>query len=266
VSHPAVTTWRPSARPPRTTWRPAAHFAPLSDAAARAHVRPAREVRPDNAAANDYVPSGRELRAFARARDRLGRRSRERNPYLAHVTGRCVGTTDEIIQWAAWKWGIPENWLRAAYMQESGWHQSGRGDLTFVGRRQVQRYPERARERDRSGAYTGRVWLSLGISQVMWEPGGRVHAGTEPLRWKSTAFAVDYHAATVRFYLDDPAGRRSDWDDKTYRRGQRWLSIGGWFEPYPWRNPAQRRYIKAVQWILAARTWTPAGRDAAISG
>src|SRR5213079_1811149 len=97
-----------------------------------------------------------------------------------------------------------EDWLRAQYVNESKWHQSTRGDRTYVGRRNVGRYPAVSRERDPSGAYTGFVWLSLGISQVMWKPDGSVNAGTEPLRWKSTAFAADYQAATVRWLFDDP--------------------------------------------------------------
>jgi hypothetical protein len=115
------------------------------------------------------------------------------------------------------------------------------------------------RQRRRSGEYTGYVWLSFGISQVMWKPDGSAHAGTEPLRWKSTAFAADYQAATVRYYHDDPRRRRSAWDDATYRRSRPWLSIGGWFEPFPWRNRAQRHYVEQVRRLLDERPWAVPG-------
>ena len=29
------------------------------------------------------------------------------------MTGNFVGSTDEIIQWAAWKWGVDEDVIRA---------------------------------------------------------------------------------------------------------------------------------------------------------
>jgi soluble lytic murein transglycosylase-like protein len=35
------------------------------------------------------------------------------------VTGNFRGTTDEIIRWAAWKWGIDEDLLRAVAARES---------------------------------------------------------------------------------------------------------------------------------------------------
>jgi len=44
------------------------------------------------------------------------------------VTGNFAGTTTEIIQWAACKWGIDEDTIRAAVM-ESYWHMSDLGDV-----------------------------------------------------------------------------------------------------------------------------------------
>jgi hypothetical protein len=238
-----------------TQWRSRAGFAPLSDAAAAAHVQPEPENRAANRAANSYLPSERELRRFRQTLDDNGRRVGS-DPYNAHVTGHFAGTTDEIIQWAAWKWGIPEDWLRAQFFAESHWYQSSRGDRAFVGVRSVRGYPARSRERARSGDYTGYVWLSLGISQVKWLADGSSHAGTEPLRWKSTAFAADYAASTVRFYYDDPRGLRSAWDDASYAPGDPWLSIGGWYRPYPWGNDRQRAYVADIQRLLAGRAWS----------
>ncbi len=91
------------------------------------------------------------------------------------------------------------------------------------------------------------VYTSLGITQVKWIPDGSVGAGTEPLRWKSLAFNLDYQAATLRLYYDDPGGARTAWGDRSYAPCQAWKSVGGWFAPYPWDNPAQRSYIAQVQ-------------------
>ena len=45
----------------------------------------------------------------------------------SRVTGNFVGTTDEIIQWAACKWGLSADWARAQATIESNWHQ----DISF---------------------------------------------------------------------------------------------------------------------------------------
>lgn len=50
--------------------------------------------------------------------------------YAARVDGRFSGTTDEILQWGACKWGIDEDVLRARAAEESGWRQSSSGDRT----------------------------------------------------------------------------------------------------------------------------------------
>jgi CARDB len=239
-------------------WRPTRGFAPLSDAQAAARVQAVPENRPENTSANNYVPSPSELHEFYVARNDQGQTSVQRDPYLAYVTGGYAGTTDEIIQWAAWKWGIPADWLRAQYVTESHWHQAGLGDLTDVGVANVTKYPPQSRE-TQNGQYTGRVWQSLGISQIKWKDDGSDGAGTEPLRWKSTAFAADYQAATVRWYYDDPSGTRSAWGDDSYAPGNEWLSIGGWYEPYPWNNSSQRGYIADVQQELADRSWAKPG-------
>src|SRR5204862_877045 len=100
------------------------------------------------------------------------------------------------------------------------------------------------------------VFTSMGLTQVKWIPDGSVGPGTGPLRWELTAFNVDFQAATVRFYYDNPQGSRSAWGDSSYRPCQRWESIGGWFNPYPWSNSLQAHYISSVQQDLAHRDWT----------
>ena len=91
------------------------------------------EVRTDNAAANAYVPSDSELAAFHAARDSYGEAESYFNPLRRYVTGRSTmshPSTDDLIQWAAHKWGIPENIVRAQMAVESWWRQDAMGDLT----------------------------------------------------------------------------------------------------------------------------------------
>jgi chitodextrinase len=242
--------------PPIQAWVPSSgsNFAPLSDQQAAANVIPAPETVAANAQANNTTPTSAQLQSFYGTSDLWGRNVVAVNPYFRYVTGHYTGTTDEIIQWTAWKWGIPEDWLRAQYVQESLWKQAALGDLATVTASQYSQYPSQARVPG-----TLSVYQSMGISQVKWTPDGRVGAGTEPMRWQSTAFNADYEAATIRFYFDDPGALRSAWGDPSYNAGNAWDSLGGWFSSYPWLNPGQLRYITLVQARLAARTWTLPG-------
>ena len=110
-----------------TAWS-APQSRPLSDAAAAALVARTAENRPTNQAANDYVPTTRQLEAFYQAqRDGPG----VHNPLAVYVTGRPGikdPSTDDLIQWASHKWGIPTNWVRAQMAVESYWRQTERGD------------------------------------------------------------------------------------------------------------------------------------------
>jgi hypothetical protein len=245
----------------------ASTFRPLSDVAAAALVTPQPEDRRDNArpftvdgrwhtAANGYVPTRQQLERFRRAQTSASEPITRFNPYTRYVDGRDGlrhPSTDDLIQWAAHKWGIPEDWLRAEYVQESYWNQFQLGDEAPVGPGWYGLYPSQARV-----ARSRAVYQSLGVAQVKWIPDGSVGAGTEPLRWESTAFNLDYQAAMVRFYYDNPSGARSAWGDRSYAPCQQANSIGGWFEPYPWGNPGQETYIANVRQHLATREWTTA--------
>jgi hypothetical protein len=218
------------------------------------NVIAAPETRPSNAAANSYLPSSAELQSFYGATDHWGRNIVAVDPYYKYVTGHFSGTTDEIIQWAAWKWGIPEDWLRAQEVQESWWYQDGLGDLQTVSPAAYSLYPPQSQV---PGTFD--VYQTMGICQIKWSSDGSFGAGTEPLRWKSTAFCLDYQAATLRFYFDNPQGIRSSWGDPTYQAGQAWNSVGGWYEAYPWLNAGQASYINSVQGRLSSRTWAQPG-------
>ncbi|HVE18985.1 MAG TPA: glucosaminidase domain-containing protein, partial [Ilumatobacteraceae bacterium] len=87
-----------------------------SGAECSTRVRPAAEIRPANTAANN----NRGSRANANTRSDWSGFNR--------VDGDFAGTTDELIQWAACKWGIDEDIVRAQMIKESGWYQSAIGD------------------------------------------------------------------------------------------------------------------------------------------
>jgi hypothetical protein len=229
-----------------TTWR-AAGAAPLSDAEAAAGVRAAPENRPANAAANAYRPTAAELTTFRTGQtDVYGRTALAYNRLTANVTGAFSGTTDEILQWAARKWGIPEDVVRAVAANESWWNMSQLGDRLTVS--DPLSYPLLSRI---SG--TSDVYQSLGTMQVKWTPQG-LHQGTESLRWKSTAFNVDYWGSVVRYYYDGLC----DWCSAGYGAGQAWSSIGAWYNPSPW-NTGSQTYQDQVKALVAQRPWAQAG-------
>lgn len=268
----ASVRWR-AERHPQTAWaacnrnansaKPST-FHPLSDKAAAALVTPEPETRPDNdkpytlggrryPAVNYYEPTAAQVRAFDSAKLSTGQTNIQFNPYYRDVNGHDGlkrPTTDELIQWAAHKWGIPENWLRAEYVRESYWNAFQLGDIATVSKAQYDEYPEQARIPG-----TDEVYQSMGITQIKWIPGGALHPGTEPTRWESTAFNLDYQAATIRFYYDNPSGSRSRWGDASYRPCETWQSIGAWYNPYPWGNSGQAQYVAAVQQDLASEVW-----------
>lgn len=258
--HPQV-TWAPCNRNAHNS-RPST-FTPLSDQAAAALVTPEPETRAANAqpyAVNGvrhaptttYVPTAAQLRSARAAKTSLGQPVLSFNPYLRYVDGRDGlrdPSTDDLIQWAAHKWGIPENWLRAEYVQESYWNSFQLGDEESVSASDYLRYPAQARV-----AASDLVYQSMGITQVRWDPEGTVGAGTEPLRWESLAYNVDYQAAMIRFYYDNPSGARAAWGD-AYVPCQRWNAIGAWFSSYPWGNPGAEQYVRDVRAILAEKVW-----------
>src|SRR5438046_2517446 len=82
--------------------------------------------------------------------------------------------------------------------------------------------------------------------------GRRGRGGDEALRWQSSAFALDFYAAEIRYFYDG----RCTWCGPRYGPGQKWNSVGAWYEPEPWRNSGQRAYIRQVQHDLATRVWT----------
>jgi Ca-dependent carbohydrate-binding module xylan-binding len=236
---------------PRLTWAPVG-ASPLSDEEATTLVTHRPETRPENSAANDYVPTDAELDAFHSAPGIF-------NPLTRYVTGQPGlpdPSTDDLIQWAAQKWGIPEDWLRAEYVQESNWYQNlgpnrGWGDSRSMSESECLQHPSFARIDSNGDGHCDGAYESLGITQVKWRPSDSPHPGTEPLRWKSTAFNIDYQAATVRYYYDGLC----NWCGAGYSAGQAWNSIGAWFSPKPWLNSGQLGYIGRVQSNLANRVW-----------
>ncbi len=116
--------------------------------------------------------------------------------FAGRIDGNFTGTTDEIIQWGACKWGFEVDLVRAVAAQESWWHMSTVGD---------------------NGE-------SFGLMQVR----APVHEGTYPLSVQSTAFNVDYALAWRRACFEGTFTWMTA-KNPSYKAGDEWGCVGAWF-------------------------------------
>jgi hypothetical protein len=236
------------------------------------------EPRPDNYRPNHTVPpAGRVHRALAaRPRSVQGAFARRWDSWLlARVDGQHRGTTDENIQWAACKWGISDNVLRAIAVRESTWYQyeiypSGRcvtywgcGDMVTSPTKATRKFCTRESRHghDYQADYgRGLCPKTFSIAGVMsWQDPawGRMRGnqnGTFPFNRDSTAFALDFVASDLRGCLEGWEPFLADTGTGTYAAGKLWGCVGAWFSG-DWHSPAANRYIHLVRGELADRTW-----------
>ena len=199
-----------------------------TDAQAAAKVRRSTwEPRPQNYTANHRVPTATELSVF---RATVGTGSRL-PAYNDRITGNFTGTTDEIIQWAAWKWGVDEDIIRAAAVNESGWDQATAADVV------------------NGTAY------SFGIMQIKRPHGQQYNGweGTFPLSKVSTAFNVDFFGAALRCGIDGyQRWMLSRWPNMN--NADVWGWVGSWYSGQ-WYDAGAVSYITSAKRHLANRRW-----------
>ena len=187
------------------------------------------EPRPENKTANRTTAQpGLDYQLVAWMPVTFGMDPRA-DQFRARIDGNFTGTTDEIIQWGACKWGLDEDIVRAVAVQESFWKQSQKGD------------PD-------SGGYQ-----SYGLLQIK----RTAHAGTYPASVTSTAWNVDYALAYRRACFEGYL----DWLHQIapeYHEGDEWGCVGHWFSGR-WKDPGALDYIRSVQRILAQQLWRAKG-------
>ena len=200
-----------------------------SDEWCAARVRRAREVRPANATYN--VTTGRD--------------APPQIDYFARVTGNFTGTTDEIIQWAACKWGIDEDIVRAQVAKESWWYQRNTGDFTSD--------PANCAPGHDIGAdgKEGQCPESLGLLQLRYPyiPDAFPTAGL------SSAYNLDYGLAYRRHCFEGLDPWFNDVErGQPYAAGDLWGCVGAWFTGR-WYTPDSETYISAVQGYYDSKIW-----------
>lgn len=214
------------------------HFATLppgsalpDDATCAAAVRPATEVRASNATANATTGAGRKTPA---------------DPYYARVTGNYTGTTDQIIQWAACKWGLDEDIVRAQVAKESWWNMSQLGDFGID--------PPRCAPGHTLGS-DGQIGMcpeSIGLLQLRFP----YWADSFPTAETSSAYNLDYSLAARRQCFEGGEPWLNTLErGQDYVAGDLWGCIGRWFSGR-WHTTDSETYIAAVKGYLNQRIWT----------
>lgn len=164
------------------------------------------------------------------------------SPTYPRSTGNFTGTTDEIIQWAACKWGFDEDTLRAQVAKESYWTQTNLGDWTTNPADCAPRHPI---------GPDGRCPESVGLMQV------RTPYFRDSIEGAlvSSAYNLDVSLAVWRNCYEGRETWLNDVDrGRQYAAGDAWGCIGRWFSGRWYTTPAVE-YINAVQDYLNDRIW-----------
>ena len=198
-----------------------------SDAAAAAMVSYSGfEPRLDNYTANHTMATASQLATY-RSHAALSILWPGGNNIVGWVDGEFTGTTDEILQWGAYKWGFDPNLVRAIAADESWWHQYETG-------------------------------ASVGILQVKISS---FRAGY-PMTLQSTAFNVDfklaYQKACVRGYVNylgalTPQGGHHRYPSPDPNE-QLWGCVGNWYSG-GWYDAGAISYIANIKALMSEKVW-----------
>jgi hypothetical protein len=167
-------------------------------------------------------------------------------PFAGRVDGNFVGTTDEIIQWAACKWGVDEDYVRAQIVAESWWDQvNSLGDWGTDPTRCEPRFPIGTDGR------AGQCPESFGLGQTRYP----YMQSAFPDAYNSSAHNLDVTYAIWRACFEG-----AEWWLNTVERGRQYTAgdmlgcMGRWYSGR-WYTQAAVSYMNTVQNHLTLRTW-----------
>ena len=191
-----------------------------SESTCAARVRPTAENRPANVAFNNT-------------------RGNSANNENSRVTGNFVGTTDEIIQWAACKWGLDVNWARNQAAQESNWrHNDTFGDFGTDPASCLPGHPLGADGRP------GQCPQSVGLLQVRFPFHESAFENNNAIR--STAYNADYAWSFWRRCFDGEYTWLNDEErGRNYAAGDGLGCMGVWFSGR-WYTPEAVGYMNLI--------------------
>lgn len=228
---------------------------PLSDAAAAGMVQRSPEVRPDNSVFNNTKPTSSQLQNV----QSLSYMNSNGNYLLHRADGQYTGTTDEILQWGAYKWGFDPNLIRAEAVDESSWYQNEIGDIgngVSLGILQIKSkyYLGTCPESPNFGSFVN-ARSATSIQRYL---------ASQPncLTYNSTAFAVDYRLAHYRACMNKDISYLNNYPPTpgypTYAAATGdnllWGCMGVWYSGYWWDSDAIL-YIQRVKSALESMPW-----------
>jgi hypothetical protein len=231
--------------------QPVGSYSRLPDdtAAATEVHRSTWEPRPANARYNSVMPVHLALR---RVSDGARAYDPHWNKYiLGRITGYFTGTSDEIFQWAAAKWGIPDNIIRTISYMESGWRQTNYGD--YVG--------------DRKQCPAGYQTLPCPVTFGIVGTKSTSWPGIFPWNRDSTAAAVDVLGGWLRGCYEGWVwwlGEHGNRSHGVYHAGDIWGCVGAWYSGN-WLDGAAatpgsgENYIHRAQYWEHYRPWLRSG-------
>ncbi len=249
---------------------------PSDKACARQVHRSTWEPRPSNATANRTMPKLFDARTSLTSRLRGDGRTYAFlfNVWLLpRVSGQHTGSTDENIQWAACKWGISDNLLRAMAAAESTWFQGlrerdgscvqerGCGDMVEQATAASRQFCEELSRfgydytRDYGDGVCPKTFSIIGVmawQDPLWGRMSSNQNGTFPFSRDSTAFALDYAAAQLRGCMEGWVAWLSERGE--FRRGDIWGCVGFWFRG-DWKDPEAQEYAERVKSLMDDRFW-----------
>ena len=150
------------------------------------------------------------------------------NVLLDRIDGNFRGTTDEIIQWAACKWGMDEDMARAQAVTESNWDMAANGD-------------------------GGDSWGLLQARRSTFP-------GSYPASKLSTAFNADFVYARWRICYEGLIDYLAE-GGTGYTSGDAWGCMGVWYTGNWYGSggggsaSGAQAYINVVKNHLNSRTW-----------
>jgi autotransporter family porin len=198
---------------------------------------PEREIRPGNWRANHTT--GRRVGAHFLTGDKPAADQR----LAPRINGHFTGTTEEILRWAACKWGINQDVVFAQAAVESWWRQSTlghwgtNGSACPAGHKPTAQHPRCAQ--------------SYGILQNRYP----YEKSAWPAIGDSTAMSADTAYAVWRACYDgDETWLNTVQHVGHYHRGDMWGCVGRWFADR-WYTLAAQAYIARVQAYLHEHIW-----------
>jgi hypothetical protein len=226
------------------------HSALPSDEECAARVVPTSETRPGNTQFNYVKPTAQQLAPFYSHPLQF---NGPPNSSFFRVDGNYVGTTDMEIQWAACKWGMDADMLRAQSVIESGQNQAMKGDK-----------------------YYSHDLCTGGNGWDFWQPSGYCYTSYSlvqikttnynfsPMAWESTPAALDFRGAywracvngEIAYYADNPPLPGYP----TYPNGTaEEMAVGctgSWFSGR-WYDEASLTYLDRWKQAMKERSWEP---------